>query len=163
MASRAVEALIRLLQQMERECSLERLRVGGPELIFRTATDRRCAEIHSPLASAGRSSRTLALHPPSDPANYSRSRNDMWRPAAAAALIDFCALARWLAAMGPIVCIALGDSIASSSRLPARPEWSSCYREYIPTLSGRRCDASGAHGLAGACQRSPLPVNALGR
>ena len=88
---------------------------------------------------------------------------DMWRPAAAAALIDFCALARWLAAMGPIVCIALGDSIASSSRLPARPEWSSCYREYIPTLSGRRCDASGAHGLAGACQRSPLPVNALGR
>ena len=95
---------------------------------------------------------------------YSRSRNDMWRrPAAAAALIDFCALARWLAAMGPIVCIALGDSIASSSRLPARPEWSYCYREYIPTLSGRRCDASGAHGLAGACQRSPLPVNALGR
>ena len=54
-----------------------------------------------------------------------------------------------------MLCIALGHSIASSSRLPARPEWSSCSREYIPTMPGRRCDASGAQGLACAFQRSP--------
>ena len=72
-ASRTVEELTRQLQQIKALLILQRLRVLMPQLDFRTATDRGCADFRSIGARSddGRPRRERGLHVEFQRVNYS--------------------------------------------------------------------------------------------